>query len=77
MTSGTVKWFNLERGFGFIAPNDGGEELFVHHSEIQEAESSTFLSEGETVQFEIQQDLKGPNAIKVKRSFQSSTFHSN
>ena len=69
MTSGTVKWFSEEKGFGFITPYHGGEELFVHHSEILGEGNNRFLQIGEIVHFEIQPDLKGPNAVKVKRSF--------
>jgi CspA family cold shock protein len=64
MTQGTVKWFNSEKGFGFIAPDDGAKDVFVHHSEIQ---SSGFrsLEENQRVQFEITQGPKGPQAVQV------------
>lgn len=69
MATGTVKWFDEEKGLGFIAPDDGGVELFVHHSEI-DGDSSGVLRAGERVHFETEKDLKGPNAVHVKRSLQ-------
>ena len=77
MTSGTVKWFNDEKGFGFIVPDQGDEELFVHHSEILGEDNSSFLQSGETVQFETTKDLKGPNAVKVKRSLELVSIDEN
>ena len=64
---GTVKWFNDQKGFGFITPEDGGKDLFVHHSSIQ-AQGFKSLSEGDKVEFEITQGTKGPaaeNVVKV------------
>ena len=64
MATGTVKWFNNEKGYGFITPADGGKDLFVHHSAIQ-GEGFKSLSEGAQVQFEPQQGEKGPQAANV------------
>ncbi len=64
MSKGTVKWFNADKGFGFIAPEDGGKDLFVHHSEIQMDGYST-LSDGQEVEFVIGEGQKGPCATKV------------
>jgi cold shock protein len=64
VSTGTVKWFNDQKGYGFITPDDGGEDLFVHHSEIK-AEGRTSLQEGQQVQFEIGQGRKGPCATNV------------
>ncbi|MFC1604838.1 cold-shock protein [Planctomycetota bacterium] len=64
MSSGTVKWFNGSKGFGFITPSDGGEDLFVHHSEIKMSGYAS-LDEGQNVEFEIGQGKKGPCATNV------------
>jgi CspA family cold shock protein len=65
MASGKVKWFNDQKGFGFITPDEGGKDLFVHHSEIQ-AEGFRTLQEGQAVEYEPVQDTKGPKATKVR-----------
>ena len=61
MSTGTVKWFNADKGFGFITPDDGGKDLFVHHSEIKGAG----LKDGQKVSYEVGQGQKGPCANKV------------
>ncbi len=65
MASGTVKWFNSTKGFGFIAPDNGGEDLFVHQSEIQ-AKGYRELIEGQKVEFEVTQGKKGQQASNVR-----------
>jgi CspA family cold shock protein len=65
MTVGSVKWFNAEKGFGFITPDDGGADVFVHHSAIQ-TEGYRDLSEGQRVEFEVTQGQKGLQASNVR-----------
>lgn len=65
MSTGTVKWFNASKGFGFIAPDDGGKDLFVHHSEIQSGDGYSTLNDGQKVEYEEGQGQKGPCANKV------------
>jgi CspA family cold shock protein len=64
MAQGTVKWFNGEKGFGFIAPDDGTPDVFVHYSEIQGGGFRS-LEENQRVQFEVGQSPKGPQATQV------------
>jgi len=66
-TTGTVKWFNDQKGFGFITPADGSADCFVHHNSIQ-AEGFKSLAEGATVEFDVVQGAKGPAAENVVAS---------
>jgi CspA family cold shock protein len=66
LMQGTVKWFNESKGYGFITPEDGGQDLFVHFSEIQ-AEGYKTLQEGDQVSFEEGQGQKGPQATNVQK----------
>jgi cold shock protein len=65
MATGTVKWFNGEKGYGFITPEDGGKDLFVHFSAIQ-ADGYKTLNEGQKVEYEATQGQKGPQASNVR-----------
>ncbi len=64
MSTGTVKWFSADKGFGFITPDDGGKDLFVHHSEVKSSGFVT-LNDGQKVEFEVGQGQKGPCATNV------------
>jgi len=66
MAQGTVKWFNAEKGFGFITPDGGGPDLFVHHTAIQGSGFKT-LDENQRVSFESGQGQKGPQAMNVTK----------
>jgi cold shock CspA family protein len=65
MAQGTVKWFNESKGFGFIAPDDGGKDLFAHFSQITGSGFKT-LREGQKVEFEVAPGTKGPQAVQIK-----------
>ncbi len=64
MPTGTVKWFNDDKGFGFVTPDEGGKDLFVHHTGI-EGSGFRSLQEGAKVSYEEEQSDKGPKAVKV------------
>jgi cold shock protein len=67
MAQGTVKWFNQDKGYGFITPDDGGDDLFVHYSAIQ-GSGFRSLEEGEKVTYEVGQGQKGPQAQNVSKA---------
>ena len=66
MASGTVKWFNDAKGYGFITPDGGGKDIFVHHTSI-EMKGFRTLAEGEKVEFELTNGPKGPQAERVSK----------
>ena len=65
MATGTVKWFNDDKGFGFITPDEGGKDLFVHHTGIN-SQGFRSLTEGARVSFEAEAGDKGPKAVNVQ-----------
>ena len=65
--TGTVKWFNPDKGFGFISPDDGGKDLFAHFREIK-GDGFKTLVESERVQFEVTQGAKGPQASNIRKA---------
>jgi len=66
MAIGTVKWFSDEKGFGFITPDDGGRDLFVHYTSIK-GDGYRSLSEGAKVTYEMEEGSKGPKAVNVSK----------
>ena len=67
MAQGTVKWFNQQKGYGFISPDDSSEDVFVHYSGIA-GEGFRSLEEGEKVTYEVTQGSKGPQAVNVSKA---------
>jgi len=67
MTTGTVKFFNTSKGFGFIAPDDGSKDVFVHISAV-ESSGLAGLREGQKVSFDIQPDARGPKAVNLREA---------
>lgn len=65
MTIGTVKFFNQTKGFGFIAPEDGSKDVFVHISAVEQSGLTT-LSDGQKVEFEVQPEARGPKAVNLR-----------
>lgn len=65
MTTGTVKFFNTTRGFGFISPDDGSKDVFVHITAIQDS-GLDGLNEGQKVEFEVKPDARGPKAVNIQ-----------
>jgi cold shock protein len=65
MATGTVKWFSSDKGYGFITQDDGGKDVFVHHSAIR-GEGSNSLAEGARVEYEVEEGAKGPQARNVR-----------
>jgi cold shock protein len=65
MATGTVKWFNSQKGYGFIQPDEGGNDVFVHISAVERAGWRT-LNEGQRVSFDTEADARGPKAINLK-----------
>ncbi len=65
MTTGTVKFFNSTRGFGFIAPDDGSKDIFVHVSAVEQSDID-YLVEGQKVSFDVEQEARGPKAVNLR-----------
>ena len=67
MTTGKVKWFNTRKGYGFISPNDGGKDIFVHASALEQS-GINYLDEGDTITFEISEENVKTKATNLKKS---------
>ncbi len=67
MATGTVKFFNTTRGFGFIAPDDGSKDIFVHISAVQQSEIE-YLVEGQKVNFDVEEEARGPKAVNLSEA---------
>ena len=67
MATGTVKFFNTTRGFGFIAPDDGSKDVFVHISAVQQSEIE-YLVEGQKVSFDVEEEARGPKAVNLREA---------
>ncbi len=67
MAKGKVKWFNMEKGFGFIVPEDGGKDVFVHRNNVEGLGWNDGLEDGEEVEFEVERTPKGLAAMNVQR----------
>ena len=67
MATGKIKWFDVQKGFGFIAPEGGGKDIFVHHS-VVEADEAGVLRDGEVVEYDAETGPKGMKATRVKRA---------
>ena len=65
MATGTVKFFNTTRGFGFITPDDGSKDVFVHISAVERSDLG-YLAEGQKVQYDVQQEARGPKAVNLQ-----------
>jgi cold shock protein len=65
--SGTIKWFSEDKGYGFIEREDGGEDVFLHYSELKAQPGFKTIEEGARVEFEVEQGPKGPKAANVER----------
>ena len=68
MERGTVKWFSSEKGYGFIKPQDGGQDVFVHRNNVSGMDWEDSLRDGESVEYDTEQTPKGLSAINVKRT---------
>ena len=65
MPTGTVKWFNSQKGFGFIEPSDGAKDVFVHISAVEQAGLTT-LKEGQKVSYDVEEERRGPKAVNIR-----------